>query len=378
MAGFHTFGPLGAALPCSSALSALGALERSSLEAQCRSFLVQGLAPSRSSYRSGQKKFFESCTQLGKIHQSGSPCSANEWTLCLFATFLASSVQHSTIKVYLLAVCTLHIEQGFSDPLVDCLQLQRVLRGIKRTQGDSSSLGLPITDDIMVVIFWALDLTHPDHCMFWVVCNLAYFGFLRSAEFTVPNLASYVPDIHPGVADVAVDSHSSPSCLHLRIKASKTEWSFSQELFSAYWQGGVSTLRHFLPAGIFGPEGRCLRPIIISRALLTSWLHGILSAAGIQGNFSSHSFWIGAATVAARNGIPDYQIQALGRWTSSVYLLYIRTPAELLSWLSKQLSLSAANWRFIPAPLGSVWYARFCLVNFRSMSVPRVVFMNLA
>ena len=216
MAGFHTFGPLGAALPCSSALSALGALERSSLEAQCRSFLVQGLAPSRSSYRSGQKKFFESCPQLGKIHQSGSPCSANEWTLCLFATFLASSVQHSTIKVYLLAVCTLHIEQGFSDPLVDCLQLQRVLRGIKRTQGDSSSLRLPITDDIMTVIFRALDLTHPDHCIF-------YFGFLRSAEFTVPNLASYVPDIHPGVADVAVDSHSSPSCLHLRIKASKTE-----------------------------------------------------------------------------------------------------------------------------------------------------------
>ena len=328
----------------------MGGLDPSSLEAQCHSFLVQGLAPStRSSYRSGQKKFLEFCTQLGKIHLSGSPCPTDEWTLCLFATFLASSVQHATIKVYLSAVRALHIEQGFSDPLVDCLRLQRVLRGIKRTQGDSSSLRLPITDDIMMVIFRALDLTHPDHCMFWAACNLAYFGFLRSAEFTVPNLASYVPAIHLGVADVAVDSHSSPSCLRLRIKASKTD-PFRKGCFVHIGKGQdplcaiCSVLAYLTLRGdASGPlflfrDGRPL-----SRALLTSWLRGILSAAGIQGNFSSHSFRIGAATVAARNGIPDYQIQALGRWTSSAYLSYIRTPAESLSRLSKQLSLPAAH-----------------------------------
>ena len=307
---------------------------------------MQGLAPStRSSYRSGQKKFFEFCTQLGKIHQSGSPCPANEWTLCLFATFLASSVQHSTIKVYLSAVRALHIEQGFSDPLVDCLRLQRVLRGIKRTQGESSFSRLPVTDDIMMVIFRALDITHPDHCMFWAACNLAYFGFLRSAEFTVPNLASYVPAIHLGVADVAVDSLSAPSCLRLRIKASKTD-PFRKGCFVGEFPlCAISSLLAYLTlrGDASGPlfllrDGRPL-----SRALLTSWLRGILSAAGIQGNFSSHSFRIGAATVAARNGIPDHQIQALGRWTSSAYLLYIRTPAESLSRLSKQLSLSAAH-----------------------------------
>ena len=98
-------GPHGTALPSSSPSSALGALDHSSLEAQCHSFLVQGLALSTcSSYRSGQRKFYEFCSQLGKLHQSGSPCPADEWTLCLFATFLSSSVQHSTIKVYLSAV----------------------------------------------------------------------------------------------------------------------------------------------------------------------------------------------------------------------------------------------------------------------------------
>ena len=116
-----------------------------------------------------------------------------------------------------------HIEQGFTDPLVDCLRLQRVLRRIKRTQGNISLLRLPVTDDIMMVIFRALDLSLPDHCMFWAACNLAYFGFLRSAEFTVPNLASFSPLIHLGFADIAVDSMSSLSCLRLRIKASKPD-----------------------------------------------------------------------------------------------------------------------------------------------------------
>ena len=220
-----------------------------------------------------------------------------------------------------------------------------------------------------MVIFRALDLTHPDHCMFWAACNLAYFGFLRSAEFTVPNLASYVPALHLGVADVAVDSHSSPSCLRLRIRASKTD-PFRKGCFLHIGKGesplcaihsllAYLTLRGDAPGPLFlFRDGRPL-----SRALLTSWLRGILSAAGIQGKFSSHSFRIGAATVAARNGIPDHQIQALGRWTSSAYLLYIRTPAESLSRLSKQLSLPAAQWQYVSDPSGSVVCALFCIAK---------------
>ena len=169
----------------------MGSFDVYTLEAQCNHLLVQGLASStRNSYASGQRKFLEFCRQLGRIHPSGSPCPVDEWMLCLFVTFLANTVQYSTIKVYLSAVCSLHIEQGFPDPLLDCLRLQRVLLGVKRTQGDASSQRLPITDDVMAIIFKALDVNMLDHCMFWAACCLAYFGFLRSAEFTVPNLAS--------------------------------------------------------------------------------------------------------------------------------------------------------------------------------------------
>ena len=112
----------------------------------------------------------------------GSPCPADEWTLCLFATFLAGSLQHS----YLSGVRALHIEQGFADPLHNCLRLQRVIRGIKRTQGSPSSSCLPITDNLMLVIRKSLNLQLP-------------------------------------VQDIAVDSSTAPSCIRVTIKASKTD-----------------------------------------------------------------------------------------------------------------------------------------------------------
>ena len=52
---------------------------------------------------------------------------------------------------------------------------------------------------------------------------LGYFGFLRAAEFTVPNLASFSPAIHLSVVDIAVDSLQSPTCLRVSIKASKMD-----------------------------------------------------------------------------------------------------------------------------------------------------------
>ena len=169
----------------------------STLEQQCHFFLIQGLAPSmRPSCASAQAQFILFCTQLGKLHSSGSPCPANEWTLCLFATFLAARIQHSSIKVYLSEVRALHIEPGFPDPLANCLHLQRVVRRIKRSPGSSSSPHLPITDDFMLVTWRSLDLRLPDHLMFWATCSLGYFSFLHASEFTVPSLASFSPSYH--------------------------------------------------------------------------------------------------------------------------------------------------------------------------------------
>ena len=128
---------------------------------------------------------------VSRIHSSGSPCPADEWTLRLFATFLAGSLQHSSIKVYLFGMRALHIKQGFADPLHNCLRLQRVICGTKRTQGSPSSSCLPITDDLILVIWKCLNLQLPDHCMFW---GDACWGILGS---TVRGIQSFLWQVSP-------------------------------------------------------------------------------------------------------------------------------------------------------------------------------------
>ena len=250
----------------------------------------------------------------------------------------------SSIKVYLSAVRALHVELGYADPLSNCLRLERVVRGIKRVQGVNPSLRLPVTNDIMLIIHSHLDTGLVDHSMFWAACCLAYFGFLRSSEFTVPSLKDFNPATHLSVQDLAVDSTTAPSCLQVNIKASKTD---------PFRKGCVIYIGKARPPlcavqavlAYLNLRGDASGPLFLlksgqplSRARLTSWLRDILDQENISGNYASHSFRIGAATVAARNGVPDHLIQTLGRWSSNAYKGYIRTPADVLAASSLQLS----------------------------------------
>ena len=66
---------------------------------------------------------------------------------------------------------------------------------------------------------------------------------------------------------------------------------------------------------------------LLSRNILMDWLRQIMASARVPGNFSSHSFRIGAATVVACNGVLDhYLIQSMGRWSNNACQLYIRAP----------------------------------------------------
>ena len=317
----------------------------SALEQQCYQYLMQGLAPStRRTYSSAQKKFIEFCNQLGNLTKFGSPCPAEEWTLCLFASFLAKSLKHSSIKVYLSAVRSLHIEMGFADPLANSLRLQRVVRGIKRVQGLSVTPRLPVTKDIMLVIYRSLDFQVFDHIMFWAACTLAYFGFLRSSEFTTPNSSAFSSAVHVTLQDVAFDSHKDPSCVRVFIKASKTD-PFRKGCYIHIGQGreplcAIAALSKYLQCrgDVHGPLFVRRGGAPLSRALLTDWLRGIVTSAGLDGNYSSHSFRIGAATMAGKNGVPDHIIQSLGRWTSNAYQMYIRTAPEVLAKFTRHLS----------------------------------------
>ena len=175
-----------------------------------------------------------------------------------------------------------------------------------------------LTDELMLVIWKSWDVRLPNHCMFWAACTLGYFGFLRSAEFTVPSLASFSPSVHLGVQDIVVDSSKDPSCICITIKASKTDpfhkgcsiyiGRGKHPLCAVHTSLAYLAIRGDRP----GPLFLCQSGRPLSRPLLTDWLRIVMASAGVSGHLSSHSFRIGAATVAGHNGIPDHLIQVLG------------------------------------------------------------------
>ena len=83
----------------------------------------------------GKNAFLEFCLMNRLLGPDRDVPPASEGTLVYFASYLARTVSHSTIKLYLAAVRNLPITAGYNDPLKGKLLLRKVLHGILRYQG---------------------------------------------------------------------------------------------------------------------------------------------------------------------------------------------------------------------------------------------------
>ena len=69
-------------------------------------------------------------------------------TLQYFCTDRSQYISYKTLKVYLVAMRMMHIEQGLLDPTTD-ESLHLVCRGIRRQQDNPERKRLPITIDLL-------------------------------------------------------------------------------------------------------------------------------------------------------------------------------------------------------------------------------------
>lgn len=295
-------------------------------------------------YSSAQRLFISFCTKHNLLHDNGSPCPASELTILRFIGEISDSRQASTLKVYLSAVRALHVQMGFLDPFLNRPRIPMVIKGLRRSQSSTKRPEkLPITALVLYSLKLQLDLTKKDDLMFWAVCCTAFFGFLRAAEFTVPS-SGFQSGLHLSLADVSVDSYPLPSTAFVHLAHSKTDqFGKGYSIVLARSDGHicpVAALMSYLqcrgsqdgPLFVFADGSPLTRPKLNAR------LQALLAAAGWQGRYTLHSFRVGAATTAASLGFPDYLIQAMGRWSSDAYKVYIKLPQQRLKFASKSLA----------------------------------------
>ena len=271
--------------------------------------------------------------------------------MLMFVSHLAQQgLSHQSIKVYLSAVRNLHVSMGlheeFSKQLTPRLEL--VLKGIKKEKAKVAPPAgrLPVTIEIMKRIKTVLDCNtaHYDNVLLWAACCLAFFGFLRCGEFTVPSQTEYDPDTHLSLTDIALDNKFNPSIIQVTIKQSKTD-PFRQgvDLYLGKTGKDICPIQAVVPYLVRrgarpGPLFMFMDGSYLTRQRFASLVTSTLQRAGIDDKqYNTHSFRIGAATTAKEAGVSDVHIKMLGRWKSSAYQLYVRTPREKLAKLSKQM-----------------------------------------
>ena len=81
----------------------------------------------------------------GRLILQQIPLPATEGVLLLYVAYLhKQNLSYSSVQVYLSVVRSLHIFQGFNNPLDGCLRLKQAIKAVHIEQGDSRQK-LPIT-----------------------------------------------------------------------------------------------------------------------------------------------------------------------------------------------------------------------------------------
>lgn len=314
-----------------------------SLEGIAQDLIAVSLAASsQKAYCSSQAAFARFCQSLQMPVMP-----AGEQLLLLYVAHLSQRVRHGTARSYLSAIRHMHLAAGFVDPLKDAPRLELALKGLRRRKPRAGDTRLPITPLILSVLGRTLVQSGDgyDHLLLWAACCLVFFAFMRSGELVTPAGVPFNPELHLTPLDIAVDSLQNPRALRIHLKSSKTDQTrqgvdlFIGRTFNALCPV-VATLRYLAVRGFDqGPLFRRQDGRPLTKQDFVARVRRTLASAGMDASqYSGHSFRIGAATMAAANGVSDATIQILGRWKSDSYARYIRSPRHTLTGISQVLT----------------------------------------
>ena len=281
--------------------------------------------------------------------------------LCLlfYAVSLSRRVCYATIKVYFAALQYRSNLFCYHTHLSQFHQLYYLLRGIRHTESASCRRPRrnPITLSHLRLLWQFLSSSSCSgyhRSMLFSACTLAFFGMLRSSEYTSPNNTTFLSNSTLQVTNISFSPDLS--FVSILIKHSKTD-SFrhgctirlaavSSDLCPVAALLRYLRYRHYSVGPLFVFQSG----IYLTRHHIVTLLHDALPHVS---NINTHSFRIGRASTASLAGIPDSLIQVMGRWSSDAYHRYLRVSDATVHDVSVRMSNSSVLHRFWDSDTGS-------------------------
>lgn len=296
---------------------------------ESRQFIGHTFAKStQASYRTHLKSYLRFC-----IYFQLQPVPAAQSTIVSYISFLARTLQPSSIQNYLNIIRILHEDNQLPNPLYRNFEISNLLKGIARCKGKPPKQMLPMTPEILFAVKQKLDLSKPADTSFWCIYMLGFYGFLRKASMLPKSV------INPGQdcllkGDVEIQS-STRFVLHVR--RTKTIQLGERILSLPYCASPSQALCpvRALFAALIHTQNDPTAPLFSFKSCkndYTCWtqetfvsrLRSLLSAIGLKDtDYSGHSFRRGGATLAFRLGLSISEIKLRGDWRSSAVEKYI-------------------------------------------------------
>ncbi|XP_011408218.1 PREDICTED: uncharacterized protein LOC105315317, partial [Amphimedon queenslandica] len=313
-------GSLHSASTVTRAVVGLGdSLDIRGLDAEARHLFVAGLSGrTKSTYGSAKRRYVQFCVRAGI-----DPLPITEQTACCFVTHLyQEGLCPGSILVYLSALWHLSVEARLGVVSRESWpQLSYVVKGVKRENRDTPPRWrLLITLDIMEKLKVAWESGMEDQFtarLLWAVACTAFFGCFRLGELLLSK-GTEVPAV--GDSDIFFHRVGSRSWMVIGLRFSKTDQkgmgtkvhvsATSTDICPVVALQNYMVVRPARQGPVFvRVDGSPLLKSTFVQLVRKALLH---SGVG-QASYSSHSFQIGVATVAAEAGVPVHLLKAMGQ-----------------------------------------------------------------
>jgi hypothetical protein len=249
-------------------------------------------------------------------------------TLSFFTVYMCHHIEPKSVSSYLSGVCQ-QLEPFFPDvrkfrhtPLVE-----RTLKGCKRLRGSATKRKRALThSDLETVVTSYSTSTKHDDLLFVAMLLTGFFALMRLGELTFPN-DKELRDWRKITKRSSVVTSSSQYEFHLpyhkadrffegnHVIVRREQFTHLDPLF--HFHSYLASRDSLFPAS--SPLWLTSRGNVPTRDFFMRRLRLFFDK-----DIAGQSMRAGGATSLAENGVPPSIIQAVGRWSSDAFLIYIR------------------------------------------------------